>query len=198
MVPPSNVLSAAQPASRNTLSIRELFGSVSAEKTLMPFARATTARCSSSKRREPAALFVVAHGERDLGLVRCDAVVAGDRDESVAQLGDEHDVVVPVDVGDALELRGGRPRDRREEPQVDRFVAQRFVQLDERSFVVGVIGAQVDRAAVGEDDVALPRRVLGHARPNVRDVACHRVGWDACPSVLSPPHASVALPHDDC
>ncbi|GIU87127.1 MAG: hypothetical protein KatS3mg009_1642 [Acidimicrobiia bacterium] len=46
-VPSANRRSARQPASANTLSMRALPGSVSAENVVMPFERATTARCSS-------------------------------------------------------------------------------------------------------------------------------------------------------
>ena len=46
-VPSTKRRSAVHPASRKTFSMRVLFGSVSAEKVWMPWALATTARCSS-------------------------------------------------------------------------------------------------------------------------------------------------------
>jgi hypothetical protein len=151
-VPPSNVLSAAQPASRNTFSIRELFGSVSAEKTPIPFARATTARCSSSKVAIPP-LFVVPYSERDLGFVRRNAVVAGDRDEAVPQLGHEYDVVAPVDVGDSLELRGGRRAPARRSADTDSSLSASYRSTSARSSV-GAIGRRWT-VPVGKDDVAV-------------------------------------------
>ena len=52
-VPSAKLRCACQPASENTLSIRELFGSVSALNVVMPFERATTARCSSNSVPRP-------------------------------------------------------------------------------------------------------------------------------------------------
>ena len=66
-----------------------------------------------------------------------DTVVARDRDDVVAELGDEHHVRSLVDRRQLLELRGGRSRHRREEPQVDRLVAEPLVEREHARFVVG-------------------------------------------------------------
>ena len=70
---------------------------------------------------------------------------------------------VVVDRGQPLEVRGGRRGNGREEAQVERLVAEPFVEPEEPAFVIGPDRADAHRAAVGEHDVALPvRGVLGH------------------------------------
>ena len=126
------------------------------------------------QRPEAAALLVVLHAERDLGLVVAGAVVARDGDDIVAELGDEGHVRVVVDRGEPFEVGRRRRGHRREEPQVQRLVAEPFVQAEEPALVVGTDRADAHRAAVRQDDIALPvRGVLGHrygtttARPSI-------------------------------
>ena len=136
-VPWSNWLSASQPASENTLSIFEFPGSVSAEERRDAVRARDAGEVLEQQRGEAAPLLVVGDRERDLGLVGRDAVVARDRDDVVAELGDQHHVVDVVDRRDPLELHRGRARHRREEPEVDRLVAQPLVQREQRGLVVG-------------------------------------------------------------
>ena len=112
---------------------------------------------------EPATLLFVVNRERDLGLAVSTAVVSRDGDNLVAELRDEHHAVVEVDVRQPLELYRGRTWNRREEPEVDRLVAQPLVQGEHARLVVGAHRANAHCAAVGEHDVALPLRwILGH------------------------------------
>ena len=130
----------------------------------MPFARAMPARCSSSNVANPPPLLVVGDRERDLGRVGCDTVVAGNGDDVAAELRDQDHVVDVVDRRDAFELHGRRPGYRREEPEVDRLVAQAFVQREERRLVVGAARPDPRRPAVGEHDVTFPAGgILEHA-----------------------------------
>ena len=64
------------------------------------------------QRGQSAPLLVVGDRERDLGFVRSDAVVAGDRDDVAAELRDEHHVIDVVDRRDPFELHRGRTRHR--------------------------------------------------------------------------------------
>ncbi len=117
------------------------------------------------QRPEAAALLVVLHAERDLGLVVTGAVVAGDGDDIVAELGDQGHVRVVVDRGEPLEVGRRRRGHRREEPQVQRFVAEPFVEPEEATLVVRTDRADAHRAAVRQHDIALPvRGVFGHLR----------------------------------
>ena len=116
-------------------------------------------------RREPASLLVVLHRERDLGLVRAGGpVVARHRDDLVTELGDERHPVVVVHVGEVLELLVRRCRHRGEEPHVDRLAREPREQSEQPGVVGGADGPEMDRSAVGEDDVGLPngRVVLLH------------------------------------
>ena len=134
----------------------------------MPFGARDDREVLEQQRAEPAALLVVVDGERDLGLVGPDAVVARDRDDLVAELRDERHVLVVVDARHPFELRRGRSRHRREEPQVQRLVAQTLVEAEDDRLVVGADRPDLQRAAVGEDDVALPFRRIGPRR-----LRCH-------------------------
>ncbi len=105
-------------------------------------------------RREPAALLVVLHRERDLGFFRTgQPVVACDRDDLVAELGDERHAVFVVDMGEVRELLVGRRLYRREEPHVHGLTRQPLEEPEQRGLIVRTNGSEMDCAAVGEDDV---------------------------------------------
>ncbi len=103
-----------------------LLGSVSAENVLIPCAR-DYGEMLEEQRGESAALLRVVDGERDLGFVRANAVVAWDRDDLVTQMGDKRHVIAHVDGRQVLELRGSRRRHRREEPQIARLVREPLI-----------------------------------------------------------------------
>ena len=115
-------------------------------------------------RAESAPLLIVLDRERDLRLRRSrGAVVARDRHEIVAELGHDREPAVSVDHGEVLELGGGRSRDGREEPEVQRLAREPLVEPEELIVVVGTDPTQVHRPTVGEDDVEFPVvRLRGH------------------------------------
>ena len=163
-VPSANTRLVSQPASRSTPSILRLCGSVSAANAVMPLAR-DRGEVLEEQGSEASTLLVVANRERDLGRAFAGAVVARHRDELIGELRDERHVIAVVDRLQPLELRRRGARDRREEPEVDRFVGHVLVEREQPGVVVGADRAQVDRAAVGEHHVARPLSgVLGHRR----------------------------------
>ena len=85
---------------------------MSAANVWMPFAACDHGEVLQQHGRKPPSRLLVAHGERNLGFVRRDPVVARDRDELVAAFCDEDDVIVLVRFRDVLELRGSRSRHR--------------------------------------------------------------------------------------
>ena len=111
------------------------------------------------QRAEPAPLVRVLHDDGDLGVRDAgEAVVAHDADDLVAQQGDDGRAVVVVDGGEALDVAGGQRPDHREEAVVDGLRRQPGVEVAQPLGVVGGDGAQVHRAAVGQDGVGLPVR----------------------------------------
>src|SRR5439155_6778301 len=79
-------------------------------------------------RADAPALVRVLDDEGDLGLVGADAVVPADRDQLVAELGDERLPVAVVDGDEPLEVPLRDPRVRREVPQVPGPVGEPGVQ----------------------------------------------------------------------
>ena len=160
--------SASQPASAKTLSIFELPGSVSATNVRDAVRARDAGEVLEQQRRQPAPLLVVGDRERDLGLVGRDAVVARDRDDVVAELGDEHHVVDVVDRRDAARAapRSGAEPARRTADRSTRRSAARRARA--RRFVVGPAGPDPCRPAVGEHDVALPPGRILEPPPHVR------------------------------
>ena len=113
--------------------------------------------------RQTPTLLIVIDGERNLGFAVGGAVIPRDGNDLVAELRDEHHAVVIVDARDPLELYRGRARYRREEPEVDRLIAQPLVEREHGRLVVGAHRSNTHRPAVGENDVVFPlRRILGH------------------------------------
>ena len=111
------------------------------------------------RRPDPPSLMGVGDDESDLGLVRPRlTVVAPDRDDLVAQQGNQGDTVVVIDVGETVQVTLRDARIRREEAQVTGARRQRHVERDERVGIGRLDRAQVHDAAVGDHHVGLPVR----------------------------------------
>ncbi len=110
-------------------------------------------------RAESAPLLVVLDGEGHLGVGQVgEPVEARHRDDVTAQLGDQREPSVVVEVGERLELAGGRRRDGGEEAEVQRLRGESLVQAEQRVGVLVSDRPQVHGAAVAEHHVRLPPR----------------------------------------
>ena len=122
------------------------------------------------QRADAAPLVLVGHHERDLGNTGAHGVVTRRRDDLTPE---EHDTRRMTRLAEMVHLDGGghRRRHRREEPQIDRVVAEPLVHAGDQRRVVGAHRPHAHGRAVGEDDITLPvvpvpiewrRRPVGH------------------------------------
>jgi len=88
------------------------------------------------QRADSSTLLCIRDLERDFGLGGGETVVSRDREDLVTDKGNDCDMILPVE-GFQLQMRSRGTGRRREEPEVDRFVAELFEESHQTCAIVG-------------------------------------------------------------